>query len=421
MKFKYNALNKRKKEKEGLIEAPSKQGARMLLKNRGLAVRKLVEYSQEIGNDKETPVFKNINFIVRDKEGKIQFVIGSQPPTSKDIIVFTKQLATMIGSGVPLIQSINILQKQQSSRDFRKALRDIQNEVENGSALSLALSKYPKIFEQLYVSMVEAGESSGNLDTILKKLVTYIEKADKIKSQVKSALYYPVIVLIVAVIVVTALLVFVVPTFAEQFSESGHKLPALTQFVINSSNYFGNNIWAILGGSILFFSGFRYIINTKKGRIVFDRYILKAPIVGDLLKKISIGRFCSTMASMLNSGVNLLAALKITASSSGNKTIELFVENVKFSLEAGKSFSEPLSEGDLFPDMVVSMVEVGESTGALDDMLSKVSEFYEEEVDLAVKTLLSMIEPIMIVLIGGIIAFILVAMYLPIFDMAGTV
>lgn len=419
MLFRYVASDRRRKEKKGIIEADSIRSARAALKKKGLSIRRIVEDSSDDEAELETKILGS--FIIRDAKGAIQINLGDSPPSSKDIIVFSKQMATMIGSGVPLIQALNILRLQQSSRTFRRALWKIQKDVESGESFSSALGKFDKIFEPLYIAMVEAGEASGNLDVILKKLVTYIEKAEKIKSQVKSAMAYPVIVMTVAVAVVTGLLAFVVPIFAQQFEESGRELPGLTQFVINASNFFVDNVFLILGGIALFVVGFRYWINTESGRIIFDRYILEAPVIGDLLRKIAIGRFCSTISSMLGAGVNLLAALDITASTAGNKTIERFVASVRESLESGRSFSQPLSEGDLFPDMVVSMVEVGESSGTLDEMLTKVSEFYEEEVDLAVKTLLSMIEPIMIVFVGSMIAFIVIAMYLPIFDIAGAV
>ncbi|NRA43453.1 MAG: type II secretion system F family protein [Oligoflexales bacterium] len=417
--FTYKAKDARGRMRTGTIEARSKGDAKAQISRRRLQVvsLRLKAGKADDSDGEETPILGEIIF--RDANGDIQIALGNQNPTTKELIVFTKQFSTMLNSGVPMIQALGILAKQQQSRVFRKALRKIQSIVENGSTLSDALSTFPQIFDSLYVAMVEAGEASGNLDTILIKLVTYIEKAAKIKGQVKSAMMYPVIVVVVAIGVITGLLAFVVPTFAQQYSDTGRQLPGLTQIVIDFSNNFIEN-WYIYFGSL--FGGiilFNFWVKTDKGRKAFDAMILRAPGLGILLKKIAVGRFCSTMSSMLTSGVNLLEALTICASSAGNKTIEEFILGVRSGLEKGSSFSDSLSEGNLFPEMVISMVTVGESTGALDDMLTKVSEFYEEEVDLAVQTLLSMIEPIMIVFIGGLVGFIVIAMYLPVFEMAG--
>jgi len=418
--FSYSArAAKDSKIRTGKITAANKSEAKAFLKKRGLRIVALSAARKSQLLEGEIPIIGE--FLIKDEKANYKFILGSQDPKPRDLIIFTKQLATMVGSGVPLIQSLGILQKQQPSRGFRRALRDILQTVENGSTYSSSLTLYPHIFDSLYIAMVEAGEASGNLDIILKKLVTYIEKAEKIKSQVKSALAYPVIVLCIAILVVSGLLKFVVPVFAKQFAETGRKLPGLTQMVVDFSDFFQEYWYYIFGGMGLFLWLFTQWKNTVSGRMIFDKYILKAPIIGDVLKKIAVGRFCSTMASMLSSGVNLLQALSICAASAGNKVIETFVINVKSGLEKGQNFSTPLSEGDLFPMMVISMVEVGESTGSLDEMLTKVAELYEEEVDLAVKTMLSMIEPIMIVFIGGIVSFVVIAMYLPVFDMAGGV
>ncbi len=415
--FEYKAKSKDKRLRSGSLTAASKAEAKALLRMRGLRSIEIRLPKATKLFEGETPVIGEILF--KDEKGNFQFNLGEQLPTSKDVIVFTKQLATMVGSGVPLIQSLGILEKQQSSRGFRRTLKLAREAVEGGESFSAALTKFPKIFDPLYTAMAAAGEASGNLDVIFKKLVSYIEKADKIKNQIKSAMAYPIVVLVVAISVVTGLLAFVVPIFAQQFQETGRALPWLTQQVIDFSNFFRDYWYLIFGSIFLALIGFRYWKKTPKGEKSFDALILKFPVIGDLLRKIAVGRFCSTMASMLSSGVNLLEALSICATSAGNKTIELFILNVKVSLEKGSTFSAPLSEGTLFPSMVVSMVAVGESTGKLDEMLLKVSDFYEEEVDNSVKAMLSMIEPIMIVVIGSIIALVVVAMYLPVFEMAG--
>jgi type IV pilus assembly protein PilC len=269
--------------------------------------------------------------------------------------------------------------------------------------------------------MVRAGETSGSLDQILLRLTTYIEKAAKIKSQVKSAMVYPAIVVVAATSVISILLAFVVPTFAKQFRDSGRDLPALTQIVVDFSDFFRLNYTYLLGGAAFLFFAINTYRKTEGGSSRFDHIVLYIPVLGDLIRKVAVGRFCSTLSTMLKAGVNLLEALSICAASAGNKRIEEFILYVRAEIEQGVKFSTPLAKDGLFPPMVVSMVEVGEATGALDDMLFKVAEFYEEEVDVAVKTLLSMIEPIMIVTIGSVVGFIVIAMYLPVFDMAGTV
>jgi type IV pilus assembly protein PilC len=269
--------------------------------------------------------------------------------------------------------------------------------------------------------MVRAGETSGSLDQILVRLTTYIEKAAKIKAQVKSAMVYPAVVVVAATAVISALLAFVVPTFAKQFQDSGRELPALTQVVVDISDFFRENLLFVAGGIFIGFIALNFYRKTEVGSAQFDRLMLIAPVIGDLIRKVSVGRFCSTLSTMLKAGVNLLEALNICAASAGNKRVEEFILYVRAQIEQGVKFSTPLAKDGLFPPMVISMVEVGEATGALDEMLLKVAEFYEEEVDLAVKTLLSLIEPVMIVSIGSVVGFIVIAMYLPVFDMAGTV
>ncbi len=369
-------------------------------------------------DDDRTPILGD--YIYKDQEGNIQLSLGPQKVSSKDLVVFSKQFSTMLNSGVPLIEALSILSKQQTNEDFAYQIRKVKMTVETGSSLSDALSMFPKTFDKLYVAMVEAGEASGNLDEIMLKLISYIEKANKIKSQIKSASAYPVTVVVFALLVVTGLLLFVVPAFTKQFTDSGKALPGITQFVVDMSSFM-ELYWSHIFGSIAFFSVvFVLWKKTPKGEIIFDEYILKAPVVGPLLSKIVVGRFCSTLSSMLASGVNLIEALSICATTAGNKKIELFIQDVRTGIEGGSQLSEPLSEGGLFPDMVISMVSVGEATGQIDEMLEKISIFYEEEVDTAIQTMLAMIEPIMIVGIGGIIGFIVLAMYLPIFDLATT-
>ncbi len=416
--FKYKAKDSRGKPRNGVVQAKTKAHAKEQLGKMRLKVTLLKAHKLDDTDEGDGFLSK---FIVKDAKGRTTIQLGEGKITAKDLIVFTKQFATMINSGVPLIQSLGILGAQQRVPTFGKILRNVSGAVENGSKLSDALEAYPKLFDNLYVAMVRAGEASGNLDTILLKLVTYIEKASKIKSQVKSAMMYPMIVVVVAGAVISGLLLFVVPTFAKQYSDNGKELPGITQVVVDASDFLVNNWYLIFGGLIVASFLFKYWVKTEKGREIFDAMILKAPGIGELLRKIAVGRFCSTMSTMLTSGVNILDALTICAASSGNKTIEKFIAYVRSKIEQGTKLSEPLAEGGLFPNMVVSMVAVGEQTGALDDMLLKVSDFYEDEVDMAVATVLSMIEPIMIVLIGSIVGFIVIAMYMPVFDMASLV
>lgn len=414
--FKYTARDPKGKSRSGSIKAPSKVQAKAMLSRMRLVPISIVTEKLD-GSD--LPFWKK--FIYKDDKGKIQVKLGNPAPATKDIIIFTKQFSTMINSGVPLVQSLSILADQQTNVSLASILRKIRESIENGSHLSDSLEPYKTIFDPLYVAMVRAGEKSGNLDVILNKLVGYIEKSQKIKGQIKSSMSYPVIVVFVAIAVISALLIFVVPTFAKQFSESGKQLPGLTQVVIDMSNFLMGFWHYIIGGMFTIFMGLKYYFRSTKGAQVLDKLLLNGPVIGPLIKKISVGRFCSTMATMLTSGVNLMEALTICSSAAGNSVIEQFILGIRTEIEHGAKFSVPLTRSELIPKMVSSMVAVGEQTGALDDMLVKVSEFYEEEVDLAVKSMLSMIEPIMMVVIGGAVGFIMIAMYLPIFDLGSIV
>jgi type IV pilus assembly protein PilC len=420
-KYEFKALDAHGKTKKGTFIAGSRDGAKQKLRSmrlRPLSVKLVMEAgSNELDHDAETPILGNI--IYKDGNGDVQIALGNDKPDTKQLIIFTKQFATMLKSGVPMIQALTLLAGQQQSRTFRKDLRKVRTAVENGATLSEALESYPYMFDNLYISMVKAGEASGNLDNILGQLVGYIERAAKIVSQIKSAMTYPTLVILVAILVIWALLAFVVPAMAQNFTDAGNELPGLTVMVMDLSNMVTNNWMEILGFFAFAVSGIILWKKSESGEKQFDHLILKIPVIGGVLKKIAVGRFCNTMSSMLNSGVNLLEALTICASSSGNKVIEDFILNVRESVEKGEKFSDPLRKGSLFPEMVVSMIAVGEETGKIDEMLTKVSDFYEEEVDIAVQAMLSLIEPILIVGIGGIVAVILLAMYLPMFDMAG--
>ena len=358
--------------------------------------------------------------IYKDDNGAIQINLGNTLPTTKELAVFTKQFSMMIENGIPLLKCITLITDQQRKIDFKEVLKSVHRDIEQGSNFSDSIEKYPEVFDDLYVAMIRAGEASGRLDIIMKQLVKYIEKSAKIKGQVKSAMTYPTMIVLVAAIVIVVLLVFVVPSFAKQFAESGKELPGLTQMVLDMSNALVNNWVEIIVGIVFGIYGFIYWKSTKAGKIAFDKYILKSPIFGELLLKIAIGRFCSTMSTMLNSGVPILEALNICAASSGNKEIESFILGIREEISQGKSFYTPLEASSLIPKMVSSMVAVGESTGTLDETLAKVTEIYDEEIDNSISAMMSLIEPLMIVVIGGIVGIIAIAMYLPIFDMAST-
>lgn len=418
-RYAYRAKSRNGQTKSGELIATSKVNAQTILSNKGLRPLKITAMQAE---GAESVQNKGISrFIYRDRNGSLQIRLSSQLPTTRELALFSKQFSLMIENGIPMLQALKMLADQQRKLDFQETIEKVILAIEQGSSLTDALEPFPLIFDSLYVAMTRAGEASGRLDIILRQLVSYIEKTAKLKAQVKSAMAYPVIVILVAIAVVTLLLVFVVPSFAKQFTESGQEIPALTKMVMDMSDFLVNRHLEILGALVGSFFAIKHWLSTEKGRVIFDRYILRAPIIGDVMVKIAVGRFCSTMSTMMSSGVAILEALNICASSSGNKEIEAFVYRVKDSISKGSTFSEPLGHGDFFPKMVVSMVAVGESTGTLDETLKKVTDIYEEEVDNAIAAMMSMIEPLMIVVIGGIVGFIVIAMYLPIFGMAGTV
>lgn len=421
--FKYKVRDSAGKTQDGKITAPSKEMAKTLLGRKKLSVISLQEVSAADDRDSGSGGVSLFGGRLRiDSKGNI--IIGS-PQTfkvpDKDLVIMTKQLATMLNSGIPLNQSLDILAKQQRLPMFGNVLSGVRKAIEEGNSLSQAMSRFPKCFDPLYRSMIKAGEESGRLSDIMLKLLEYIEKSSKIKSQLKSAMVYPALVILVAVGVVTGLMVFVIPAFTKQFTESGKKLPELTQFVVDISNIFVNQGHIIFGSIVLIAIITVQYVKTPKGRYQFDFLMLKMPVIGDVIRKISVGRFCSTMASMLSSGVNLLQALNICAASSGNAVMEKFILQCKARIEKGQQMSVPLSENPIFPRMVVSMIQVGEQSGKTDEMLLKVAAFYEEEVDQAIKTMLSMIEPLLIVGIGGIIGVVVIAMYLPVFDLGNTI
>lgn len=353
-----------------------------------------------------------------EKKPFLSFSLGEKKVTQKDIVVFTRQFATMIDAGLPLVQALDILSTQVENKTLGKVLGIIKADVESGSTYADALAKHPKQFSELYVNMVAAGEAGGILDTILNRLAAYIEKAMKLVKKVKGALVYPATISTVAIVIVAVIMVFVVPVFTEMFKSLGGSLPLPTKIVVAISNFLkgigGLVILASIVGFLVFLNRFK---KTAKGRLIIDRISLKLPIFGELLQKVSISKFTRTMGTLTSSGVPILDGLEITAKTSGNKVIENAIMEVRQAVTEGKTLAEPLMKTKVFPPMVTHMIAVGESTGAIDTMMTKIADFYDDEVDNTVANLTSMMEPLLMVFLGSTVGFIIVAMYLPIFRM----
>jgi type IV pilus assembly protein PilC len=341
--------------------------------------------------------------------------------TTKDILVFTRQFSVMIDAGLPLVQALDIIGTQSDNPAFRKVLLGVKARVEAGSTFADALSEHPKVFDELFVQLVRAGEIGGILDTILQRLGAYIEKNEKLKRRVKGAMVYPAIVLTVAVGVVVVLIAFVVPTFEKMFKDFGGALPGPTQFLVDVSNGFRSSWYLWLGILIAALVAFKLAIRKGKGQEAWHAFVLKMPLFGPLIRKIAVARFTRTLGTMLSSGVPILDSLEIVAKSAGNRTIERGILYVRAKISEGKNIASPLAETKVFPPMVVQMIGVGEATGSMDQMLSKIADFYDDEVDVAVAALTSMLEPDMMVFLGGTVGFFMIAMYLPIFNMAGAI
>lgn len=359
---------------------------------------------------------------VKKKPKEISISFGS-PVSEKELVVFIRQFATMIDAGLPLVQCLDLLSSQGENKAFSRILKDIKGTVEQGSTFSDALRRHPKVFDELFVNLVAAGEIGGILDTILQRLAIYIEKRVKLKRQVRSALVYPTSILVIALGVMTVLLTFVIPSFQAMFVDMGaaDELPAVTQFVVDMSDFFIANILFIFGGLVLIISGVVWSYRVPAGKKFWHRFLLEVPILGPVMRKIAVSRFTRTLGTLLASGVPILDALDIVGKASGNIIVEEAIRTTADKIREGRTMSDPLMETKVFPPMVVQMIGVGEATGALDQMLNKIADFYEEEVDVAVAGLTSMLEPIMMVVIGGMVGLMLIAMYLPIFDIAGKI
>ncbi|HHD63361.1 MAG TPA: type II secretion system F family protein [Desulfobulbaceae bacterium] len=396
----WKGTNSYGEKRKGEIEAIDETGARAQLRRLRIDNPKIKEKPKDL--------FENIA-LFRPKV------------TGKDIVVFTRQLSTMIDAGLPLVQCLQILAKQQSNSTFRKVLQDIQTDVETGTTLADSMRKHPKIFDNLYSNMIEAGELGGILDTILSRLAVFKEKAMALQKKIKGAMTYPIICLAISLLILVVILVFVIPVFVDMFESMDSALPVPTQIVVDMSNFVkGNFFFIAIAAGIIFFI-YKKIYNTEKGRLKIDAFFLRAPIAGPLIRKVAVSKFTRTLSTMLQSGVPILDALQVVAKTSGNKIIERSVFRVADSIAEGRPIAEPLEETGVFPNMVVQMINVGESVGALDTMLEKIADFYDEEVDQAVENLTAMIEPLMMVFLGGMIGGLVVAMYLPIFQMAGNI
>jgi len=364
------------------------------------------------------------NITIKEEGKGLSFKIpgmGGKKVETKDIVIFTRQFATMIDSGLPLVQCLEILSSQQENKTFKEVLLKVKENVESGSTFADALSKHPKVFDQLYVNLVAAGEVGGILDTILNRLAAYIEKSMKLKKQIKGAMVYPATVMSIAVVVVGVILIFVIPTFAKMFEEFGGELPGPTKIVIALSNFIVKYLIVIIALIIASISGFKKYYATKNGRYQVDRLALKAPIVGPLIRKVSVAKFTRTLGTMISSGVPIMDGLDIVAKTAGNKIVEEAIYKVRQAISEGKTIAEPLAACGVFPPMVVQMIAVGEATGAMDAMLNKIADFYDEEVDSAVSAMTAMMEPMLMVFLGTTVGGLVVAMYLPIFKIAGAV
>ena len=355
--------------------------------------------------EKPKDMFENVSFL--------------QPKvTGKDIVIFTRQMSTMIDAGLPLVQCLQILSKQQDNVTFKRALCKLVTDVETGATLADGMRKHPKIFDSLFANMIEAGELGGILDTILNRLATFMEKSMILQKKIKGAMTYPVICLGIALLITSVILVFVIPVFEKMFRDMGGALPTATQIVVDASHFFKGNLHIVIIAAVVVKFLFSKIYNSEKGRLAINRMLLNATVAGILIRKTAVAKFTRTLSTMLQSGVPILDALQVVAKTAGNKVIEQAVFYTAEAIAEGRPIAEPLEESGVFPMMVIQMINVGEQVGALDTMLEKIADFYDQEVDQAVDNLTAMLEPFMMVFLGGMIGGLVVAMYLPIFKMA---
>ena len=394
--FKYTALSKAGKAVDGEIEGEDLQSVESLLSKQGFSDLKVKKKPKEIA-------------------------LFAEKVTEKDIVVFTRQFSVMISAGLPLVQCLSLLSSQSENKTFAKTIGEIRQSVETGDTFSDALRKHPKVFDTLYGNMIEAGEVGGILDTILVRLADYMEKAMKLKAKVKSALVYPLAIVVIAVVVVAFLMIFVIPTFVSMFAEMGGSLPGPTALVMHISDLFVNHWWKMILALVVFIFVFKRFYQTEKGMLMVDTYALKAPVFGPLIRKVAVAKFTRTFGTLTSSGVPIIQALDIVARTAGQKVVENAILGTIDSIKEGQTLAAPLSRSKVFPPMVVQMIDVGEETGALDTMLEKIANFYDDEVDAAVEALTALLEPMLMVFLGVVIGFIVIAMYLPIFKMADAI
>lgn len=398
--FLWEGQTRKGEKKKGEIEAANEAALRGILRRQGLTSITV----------KQKP--KNLSEYLPFLKQKVK---------EKEVVIFARIFATMINAGLPLIQCLDLLAQQEQNKTFAQIIIAIKEDIEGGSTLSDALRKYPKVFDDLFVNLVAAGESGGILDVILQRLSNYMEKAMKLKSKVKGAMTYPASVLVISIAVVSLLLVKVIPTFQKMFEGFGGELPGPTQFLITLSQYAQKYFLVAIIALAVAVYAFRRYYKTEKGNLLIDDLILKSPVFGPLLKKVAVARFTRTMSTMMTSGVPILEGLAIVSKTAGNKIVENALIRVRKSISEGKTIAEPLLETGIFPPMVVQMIAVGEATGALDAMLSKIADFYDDEVDTAVDAMTALLEPFMMVFLGGVVGGMIIAMYLPIFKMASVV
>jgi len=398
--FRYTGKTRAGVAQQGEIEANDRASATAVLRQRQILVTSI----------RAKP--KDLQFKIPGLGGKI---------TEQEIVIFTRQFATMIDAGLPLVQCLDILARQTENKEFAKVIGQVKTDVESGDSFADALRKHPKVYSDFYVNMVEAGEAGGILDTILARLAAYMEKAAALKSQVKGAMIYPAVIIGIAIVVVVFLLLYVIPVFADMFSSFGGTLPAPTRFVMFLSDLVKDYILYVIPLIFVAIWLFKRFYSTPKGKLVVDTLVLKLPVFGPLVQKVAVAKFTRTLGTLVSSGVPIIDGLEITARTAGNKVVEGAVLSIITSIKEGQTIAEPLSRQPIFPPMVVQMIEVGENAGALDAMLNKIADFYDQEVDTAVAALTKLMEPMLMVFLGTIIGGMVVAMYLPIFKLAGAI
>ena len=398
--FRYTGKTRAGVTQSGEIEANDRTAATAVLRQRQILVTSI------------KPKPKELQFKIPGLGGKVQ---------EQEVVVFTRQFATMIDAGLPLVQCLDILSRQSENKEFAKVIAQVKTDVESGDSFADALRKHPRVYSDFYVNMVEAGEAGGILDTILGRLAIYMEKAAALRGKVKGAMVYPAAIISIAIVVVVFLLIYVIPVFAEMFSSFGGTLPAPTQFVMFLSDLVKAYILYAVPLVVALIWLFKRFYRTEKGRLLVDTLVLKAPVFGPLIQKVSVSKFTRTLGTLVSSGVPIIDGLEITARTAGNKVVEGSVLAIIGAIKEGQTIAEPLGRQAIFPPMVVQMIEVGESAGALDTMLNKIADFYDEEVDTAVEALTKLMEPMLMVFLGTVVGGMVVAMYLPIFKMAGSV